>query len=157
MNVDKQLRLLLISLIIAITSILYGYTFVCAQDQAGSMFAWARVMVGRPPLIRFTGTFFVPGEVPEDTRKSRTFNVFVARGKEWVFHIEQARNLSWPQSEHKILADIWPRSLYFIGRKEVLKQLQDIEISGKSFVVLGYLYKNGRNFHVTEVQDPSQE
>jgi hypothetical protein len=150
MNTAHQERLALAFMIMIALGVFSVWSSAAAQPQERVAVAWGGAG-GSYSLVHFTGAFFPPAQVPEESRTLRALDVLVD-GKKLVFVIKKARNLSAVETELGLLKGIFPPKITFGGDKEVLAQIMKPEIAGKPLVIRGYLYRAARRFHALSLE-----
>ena len=104
-------------------------------------------MIGAPPLVRFTGTFYPPDQ--KGVWDTNTLRVWL-RKKEMLFKVEGLKNVTGEADSMLIMQSLFPPQLVVEGSKDLLSRLQQEEISGKLVTMEGYLYIGNGFFSVQD-------
>lgn len=89
-------------------------------------------------LVRLTGNLYLPGQ--NGARQGAdTFTVFT-QGKEWIFNVKAAQDLTGNETGWEILQNTFPPVLNFRGPQNFIRPLEDPKIAGKLVTVEGYFY-----------------
>jgi hypothetical protein len=113
-------------------------TTLDASTASGGMGPWMFSPPEPPPLVRLTGVLFPLQEKAEHTGLY-TFPIFIG-AQERIFRVEEARSLTGSLLGTSLLNDLFPMRLRFVGRTEVLLQVEEMAASGRTVIVTGRLY-----------------
>ncbi len=91
--------------------------------------------ISAPPLISLTGILYPP---EQKMTGMYSFTVFV-KNREWIFIVEEARNISGLEPAQKILRDLFPATLYLWGSNKLITPLENPEIAGRLITIEGYI------------------
>lgn len=108
-----------------------------------------------PLQFKMIGEFYDPEKDPEKGGVN-AFTVNVEK-RTWIFDIESSHTLEGDALGSSVLKKIYPPIMTFVGPKELIQQLINPEIAGRSFILMGQLYITKRMFRLTDVQGREQQ
>ncbi len=109
----------------------------------------AQMATDMPIQFKIRGEFYNPQENPGAGGVNRfTVN---ADGKEWILDIERADTLEGSMLGSSVLKKIYPPIMTFVGPPDIMAQLKDPEIQGRSWTMSGQLYIRQRLFRLTSM------
>jgi len=108
-----------------------------------------------PPLVRFTGAL----HPLEDKSRGGLLTLTVSiKDTKWIFRIAKVEKLTGGDaSGWRLLQDLFPPQLRFVGPAELLRPLQDPEVAGKRLIIEGRLYTGDRMFYITSVEESAEK
>lgn len=111
--------------------------------------------VQQHPLVRFTGVLLPVEEKGRNGASTLTVRIL---NTTWILSIAKVENLTGPDlGELRLLQDLFPPRVHFVGSEALLRPLQDSEITGRRLRVEGYLYTADRVLWVTAVEEVAWE
>ena len=104
--------------------------------------------------MRFTGALL---PLEEKNRSSLNTLIVSIKGKKWIFSIAKVEKLTGGSFDGwRLLRDIFPPEVRFLGPEELLSLLQEPEIMGKLLTLEGHLYIGSRMFFVRIVEEAAK-
>ena len=109
----------------------------------------AQMATDMPIQFKIRGEFYNPQENPDAGGVNR-FTVH-AEGRDWILDVERADTLEGSMLGSSVLKKIYPPIMTFAGPPEIMAQLKNPEIQGKSYTMTGQLYVRKRLFRLTSM------
>ena len=108
-----------------------------------------------PPLVRFTGALHPLEEKGRGGLLTLTVSV---KDTKWIFRIAKVEKLTGRNpSGWRLLQDLFPQQVRFVGPAELLHPLQEPEIVGKLLIIEGRLYTGDRMLLITAVEEATEK
>ena len=108
-----------------------------------------------PPLVRSTGALHPLEEKGRGGLLTLTVSV---KDTKWIFRIAKVEKLTGRNpSGWRLLQDLFPPQVRFVGPAELLHPLQEPEIVGKLLIIEGRLYTGDRMLLITAVEEATEK
>lgn len=103
------------------------------------------------PLVRFTGVFLPVEEKGRSCVPTLTVRI---TDTTWIFRVAKVENLTGRDlSELRLFQALFPARVHFVGSEDLLRSLQESEITGRRLRIEGHLYTADRVLWVTAVEE----
>jgi hypothetical protein len=108
-----------------------------------------------PPRVRLTGSI-LPFEDRNPLRMD-IFTVFI-EGKKRIFRVVEVEQLTgWDADGWRLLRQLFPAEMRFLGSKELTSLLQEPELMGKRLTLEGQLYVGSRMFFINIMEEAGKK